>query len=230
MHRFHCKQKVMASFESQKLILCLWVFIINFYIEVSQSQWIEADDPFPRISDEMAIGEYNGTIFIFGGWTYSRQLVEYEINTQTLTDRGTSFLPDNRARGGNGQYWTQQGHIVYLLEHPSPNTFDIFDLSTTQYTSNWNNITLDTNVGFSACFASSQSFLYILGGYLGATVMWSKVVQIVSLTTYEWIDNPPYIQHSRGNLACIVYNDYLWAFGGQNTGGSLASNERINIL
>eukprot|EP01083_Nonionella_stella_P147846 467089_1 len=115
----------MASFESQKLILCLWVFIINFYIEVSQSQWIEADDPFPRISDEMAIGEYNGTIFIFGGWTYSRQLVEYEINTQTLTDRGTSFLPDNRARGGNGQYWTQQGHIVYLLEHPSPNTFDI---------------------------------------------------------------------------------------------------------
>eukprot|EP01083_Nonionella_stella_P147848 467093_1 len=101
----------MASFESQKLILCLWVFIINFYIEVSQSQWIEADDPFPRISDEMAIGEYNGTIFIFGGWTYSRQLVEYEINTQTLTDRGTSFLPDNRARGGNGQYWTQQAQL-----------------------------------------------------------------------------------------------------------------------
>eukprot|EP01083_Nonionella_stella_P147847 467092_1 len=117
---------------------------------------------------------------------------------------------------------------IYLSTHHQ--THSIFDLSTTQYTSNWNNITLDTNVGFSACFASSQSFLYILGGYLGATVMWSKVVQIVSLTTYEWIDNPPYIQHSRGNLACIVYNDYLWAFGGQNTGGSLASNERINIL
>eukprot|EP01083_Nonionella_stella_P179004 634153_1 len=216
----------MASFGSKKLSLIHWMVVTGmyFYIEVSQTQWIVSDEPLPRLSDEMAIGEYNGTIFVFGGWDYSRQLVEYAISTQTLTDRGKLFLP-KRARGGDGQFWTQQDDIVYLIQHPSPNTFHIFDLNTIKYTSNWNNITFNTNVEDKACLTSSPSFLYVLGGYPANS---GTVIQALSLTTYLWMNNPPYMQHSRGKHACIVSNGYLWAFGGENASGDLASNERIN--
>eukprot|EP01083_Nonionella_stella_P122325 368009_1 len=120
--------------------------LICICIEVSQTLWIIGNEFLPRTSDEMAVGEYNGTIFLIGGHGNSqggdgkrRQLTQFDIDTQNVTDLGGTFFPV--AISGPGQFWTQQAHIIYLIEETTP-TLNIFNAITKAFTTDWQGITL----------------------------------------------------------------------------------------
>eukprot|EP01083_Nonionella_stella_P189956 703631_1 len=86
-----------------------------------------------------------------------------------------------------------------------------------------------TNFGSTSCLASSDAFLFVVGGEDSSyNLLYS--VQMLSLSTYSWTSNPPSMQRARHSHACLVYNEHLWAFGGRSnaiTGEEDPSNERI---
>eukprot|EP01083_Nonionella_stella_P115219 341365_1 len=207
-------------------------FVSVLLIRSSQTAWTIGDNPLPRADDEHAVGAYDGTIFILGGYQERHTLVELDIATQSVTDHGKRAIMDAEIDGA-AQYWSQQGPIVYIAHEDDASSicvFNIFDMRTREYITNWKDITFQTEVGNDGCLASSPLFLYITGGDPDGI----DAVQVLSLTTHLWISNPlpPNMQQRRQHHSCIVHNDYLWAFGGQwtpikNQNDELASNERI---
>eukprot|EP01083_Nonionella_stella_P214260 772125_1 len=144
----------------------IWIYLI--YIEISKTQWISGTPLLPRDDVEMAAGAYNGTITLIGGSDYPYQLLHYDTNAQSLTDVGDTALQEAQS-GGEAHFWTQQGDIVYMIDtvphtDTRPSTFNIFNLSNNQYTTNWKSITFNAKVHDSGCLASSASFLYVVGG------------------------------------------------------------------
>eukprot|EP01083_Nonionella_stella_P236914 831616_1 len=209
------------------LLMCM-IFVL--FIRSSREAWIIGDSSLPRADDSMAVGAYNGTIFIIGGNNERNALVELNIATHSVTDHGKHALIESETDGA-AQYWSQQGPIVYIIhEEGSICFFNIYDMRTRQYTTNWKGITFLTGVGDDGCLASSALFLYVTGGDPDGL----DALQVLSLTTYSWITNPlpPTMQQRRQHHSCVLHNDYLWAFGGQwtpikNQNDELASNERI---
>eukprot|EP01083_Nonionella_stella_P115216 341356_1 len=205
-------------------------FVSVLLIRSSQTAWTIGDNPLPRADDEHAVGAYDGTIFILGGYQERHTLVELDIATQSVTDHGKRAIMDAEIDGA-AQYWSQQGPLVYIIhEEGSICFFNIYDMRTRQYTTNWKGITFLTGVGDDGCLASSALFLYVTGGDPDGI----DTLQVLRLTTYSWITNPlpPTMQQRRQHHSCVLHNDYLWAFGGQwtpikNQNDELASNERI---
>eukprot|EP01083_Nonionella_stella_P290423 988189_1 len=168
--------------------------------------------------DEMAIGLYDGNVFLIGGYEYSKQVMTYDPVSQEFTDLGVSVLPNPIQ--GSGQYYTQQERSVYLINPIYGDAFHVYDMSTQRFT-NLSNIIIPSPVLFTACLASTPNNLFVCGG--GASSRLNKL-QILSLITFEWIPNTPSMNHVRRSGACIVANNYLWVFGGfQRT------NERIQV-
>eukprot|EP01083_Nonionella_stella_P179005 634154_1 len=218
----------------QTQILRLMVYISVIYIKVSQTSWIVANEPLPQSMDGMAVGEYNGKIYLIGSiaFDFPKSLVEIDINTQGVTNLGRQFFSVDTSVG-EGQAWTQQAHVVYFIGDTSPSTFHTFDLITKQYTTNWQGITFNTDVGSDSCLASTEAFLYVVGG---ADTQGDAIdtVQMLSLTTFAWMNDPSPLQVGRENHACIVHNNYLWVFGGQKAPSKdnieVATNERIQTI
>eukprot|EP01083_Nonionella_stella_P267657 904263_1 len=209
-------------------VFMLRTLVIFINIKHMYSAWVTPSQDFPRNDDEIAVGSYNGKIFIIGGYDNHNSLLEYDTTTQTFTDHGLNALSGAQS-GGDGQFWTQQGSIVYMIRDiDQPSTFNIFDMSLNQFTTDWKGITFPTPVSDEACLASTATFLYVLGGQAQQIL---NALQILSLTTYTWISNPPSMIDTRENHACIVLNGFLWAFGGKANGASntLERNERIEI-
>eukprot|EP01083_Nonionella_stella_P158973 518025_1 len=210
----------MASTVFMPWIVCLLVIVIN--IKHTYSAWVVPSQDFPRNDDEICVGSYNGKIFIIGGYDYPSSLLEYDPTTQTFTDHGFNGLSGVQS-GGDGQFWTQQGSILYMIrDRQNPSSFNTFDMSLNLFTTDWKGITFPVAVD-EACLASTETFLYVLGGTL-------DVLQILSLSTYTWLSNPPSMIDTREKHACIVHNGFLWTFGGRApTGNALNRNERIEI-
>eukprot|EP01083_Nonionella_stella_P025932 71421_1 len=188
----------------------------------------------------MAVGEYNGSIYLIGGWKYQKQVMTYDTQSNTWSDKGENAL-STALSGGQGQYWTQQDSIVYAIigasssfdPYPLISTLGIYNMDTQLFTPNWKGIQLHLCVGRSGCVASTPLHLYIVGGFDGRSKMISNL-QILSLTTHQWLisPQPPSMNERRGRHACIVKNDYLWAFGGklQSVDVTHQTNERILII
>eukprot|EP01083_Nonionella_stella_P115221 341369_1 len=201
-------------------------FVSVLLIRSSQTAWTIGDNPLPRADDEHAVGAYDGTIFILGGYQERHTLVELDIATQSVTDHGKRAIMDAEIDGA-AQYWSQQGPIIYFIYD---DVFNIFDMRTSEFTTNWKGITFLALVEDGGCLASSPLFLYVVGGSPDGM----DTLQVLSLTTYSWITSPlpSTMQQRREKHACVLHNDYLWAFGGQwtpskNNDIGLASNERI---
>eukprot|EP01083_Nonionella_stella_P274161 930551_1 len=204
------------------ILLLFLIWISTIYNQISRASWIVSNDPLPRSDDEYAIGEHNGTILLIGGSVFAQQGVGIDIDSQKVTDLGEQVLPVPSS-GGKGQFWTQQAHIIYIIEE---STFNTFDVTTHQYTTNWQGLQFNY-VDRTGCLASSDAFLYVIGGKDTNDIP-INLVQILSLSTYSWMSDPPSLQVVREKHACLVHNGYLWAFGGEDTSGDgIPSNERI---
>eukprot|EP01083_Nonionella_stella_P179740 639056_1 len=204
------------------LLMCM-IFVL--FIRSSREAWIIGDSSLPRADDSMAVGAYNGKIFIIGGYYEGNALVEFDIATHSVTDHGKRAIMASKTDGA-AQFWSQQGPILYIIDDT---VFSIYDMHTRQFTANWKGITFLTGVGDDGCLASSALFLYVTGGDPDGI----DTLQVLRLTTYSWITNPlpPTMQQRRQHHSCVLHNDYLWAFAGQWTPDKknfeIANNERI---
>ena len=121
----------------------LSAFII-FY--VTCSEWILHNGPnvLPNGNMRMATGHYNGTVFLLGmynqltslctyriqkqkqgGWdspTGTKQLVEFDVNTETFYDYGQDYLP-RIFWGISVPYYTQLNHHQQPLYSLFPNDY-----------------------------------------------------------------------------------------------------------
>eukprot|EP01083_Nonionella_stella_P141106 434141_1 len=200
-------------------------FYLIICIHIVKAVWITPSDPLmPYADDEMAIGAYNDTIWLIGGYKQRKQTTQFKVVTQTFTNFEANALSSSIR--GHSQYWSQQNHIIYLIDPITGNSFCIYDLMNNQFTSNWMDITFSTNVGYRGCLSSTPQHLYVSGGYNG---QWHNILQIVSLSSYEWVNSPPNMNVNRSSHACIVHNNYLWAIGGFDGSSKLKSIERVFV-
>eukprot|EP01083_Nonionella_stella_P177963 627195_1 len=150
-----------------------------------------------------------------------RQVTEYKWTTASYTLKQTDMLNDDIH--GTGQFWAQQQHILYLIP-PTGGAIATYDMQTMQLATNVYGI--PNNVGEESCLAASDHHLYVIGGK-GYGNIRLRTVQILDFSTEEWT-NGPSMQETRSALACISYNDYLWAFGGQKETSERISTNNIN--
>eukprot|EP01083_Nonionella_stella_P221472 791192_1 len=184
----------------------------------------------------MAVGSYNGSIYLIGG-VAMQTLTKYSIDLNTLThiepvpwERGAFLL-------NLGQFWTQQDDIVYMsayIINAGPQHIVSLDLATLVY-SRISAAPQDLGSSFHGyyCLASSTDYIYVTGAY---RIQNSNLLQVLQISTGQWTVgnrmNVGRLYHS-----CVVYGSFLYVFGGHvRTVGSrnvhtinLTSTERIDI-
>eukprot|EP01084_Bolivina_argentea_P175662 304158_1 len=128
-----------------------------------------------------------------------------------MIDSGTitNDLQDNKW-SWSYQYSTQVDNNIVMV-HPDGAKLSIFDMSTNIFQSYWNSIEIINEKG---CLTSSNNFLFLTGG----TGELSTTLQILSLSTNQWMKNLPQSNHNRINLACVVHpnTNELFLIGGYN--------------
>eukprot|EP01084_Bolivina_argentea_P284745 488093_1 len=193
------------------------VYLLNTGANYTADQWIKVDSStlrLPRKDSRMAVGVWNGSIFILGGISNRNALVEWNIFENTMTDYGATYL--NAYIWGNSQYWSQQQDILYMIggdPQYSGDTFSIFNLRTKQLTENYHNISIPIGVDEYGCLASYGELLYVIGGWNNFDAL--DIVQIVNVTSNQWISGGATMQTKRRSLACIVHDSgALFAIGG----------------
>eukprot|EP01083_Nonionella_stella_P064885 169564_1 len=194
-------------------------------------------DTLPQANDEFASGVYNGTIFLLGGTDTKKQVTEYDINTETFTGSEQKAL--SLDIWGGGQYWTQQENMIYIIYYDKTGTDNdylvTYNMINRQFTNNWMTFA-QPKVTFYGCLASSKQYLFTTGGLGETNVL--KEIAILDLASEpeQWLNNPPNMIKRRFIHACVVHNNYLWAFGGSSDypedwppATQLTSNERISV-
>eukprot|EP01084_Bolivina_argentea_P087839 158608_1 len=149
--------------------------------------------------------------------------MRYLDDTDTFTFTDPAFDIDMY---GEGQFWSQRGHTVYMIAPSTPSTITTFDMINEAFNSNWR--TIPINVGTSGCLAYSEStnHLIVTGGHDGNTYL--NTVQALDLSTSQWLENTSAMLDTRASHACIVNNHKLWVFGGYK-GSYMSTNERIDV-
>eukprot|EP01083_Nonionella_stella_P318526 1164812_1 len=207
------------------------IFFHSISIRIGMTTWVYPNktERLPVANMAMAVGSFNHTIFLLGGNPSPRQMTKYQTKSKNFVYGGDNALPINTSAMGQG--WTQQGNILYLVDIDFPINLAMYHMNTQQFTTNWTNLPIE--IGPHSCLASSKDTLFVVGGRYNLTAYHNKL-QILNLTTLQWTNNPPSMNDVRTQAACIVANDYLWAFGGRYDPvdfrtGQLASNERVEL-
>eukprot|EP01083_Nonionella_stella_P105805 304578_1 len=212
-----------------KLIFSLILWMKLLVISAGDARWVLSNDTLERKYYLMGIGSYNQTIYFFGSinpdnpqiWHESMaEVAQYELKNNQLTHIATTRHSNNYMMG-RGQFWTQIDHILYLIPmlHGPLLTYD---MQTQTFITNIVKGEMNVAVDEFGCLASSNDLLFVIGGINQDITL--ETVQTYSLNTEQWFIAPS-MQQPRSACACIVSNDYLWAFGGI----SLTSNERIRV-
>eukprot|EP01083_Nonionella_stella_P047431 126922_1 len=182
---------------------------------ITTASWVKHNDTSLTWDDASAVGVYNDTIFIIGGYRKTRQVTEYQWTTASYTVKQSDVL--NEDIHGTAQFWAQKQHILYLIQ-PTGDAIATYDMQTEQLTTDV--YTIPTDVTSGGCLAATDHHLYVIGGYHYTHL---DTVQILDFSTEEWT-NGPSMRQTRTGPACITHNDYLWAFGGIRE-----TNERIRM-
>ena len=179
-----------------------------------KSQWILRGS-MPRALCSSGIGSYQNTIYIIGGYNYTKQLTEYDISTGLFVYQSEFFTPTSVNFQGNAQWWVQIGQILYMRDRLGE-YLHTFDLSSKQFTAQL--ITPPNNTMIpAACLAASidEQLLYYLGGYNLNYGVYLKTLQILNISSNVWLTQGPVMNRVRGYLSCITAsNGKLYAFGG----------------
>eukprot|EP01084_Bolivina_argentea_P272669 464320_1 len=191
-------------------------------------QWITANTVLPRADWDSAIGTYNNTIYIFGGDSNRKQLIQFDITSHNFVDLGQNALPMDV--WGDSQFYTQIIETtLFWIDTDSGNTIVRYDLETKSIHSN-----VTTNIpGYNGCLASYNNSLYVLGG--GHQGITSNAVFSYDIISNKWTVLPS-MQQKREAFACIINSmtQVLYAIGGYNyeayNGKYLGSIELISLF
>eukprot|EP01083_Nonionella_stella_P312549 1118372_1 len=190
----------------------------------------------------MAIGSYNGSIYLLGGalnegWTFTKYSID--LNTFTRIEPPPWEAALNSYLNDIGQFWTQQDDILYVSPYISyAGTYIVsLDLATLVY-SRISAAPQDLGSSFHGyyCLASSTDYIYITGADREED---SKLLQALQISTGQWTMGNQ-MNVGRRRHSCVASGRFLYVFGGHdphvntltmsNTHTiNLTSTERIDI-
>eukprot|EP01083_Nonionella_stella_P312550 1118379_1 len=187
----------------------------------------------------MAIGSYNGSIYLLGGalnegWTFTKYSID--LNTFTLIEP-IPWLSDpisDLFLFNIGQFWTQQDDILYVSVGGYIRSLD---LATLVYSDTFATVPQDIGAEYGYhCLASSTDYIYVTGADLGQD---SHLLQALQISTGQWTMGNQ-MNVGRRRHSCVASGRFLYVFGGHdphvntltmsNTHTiNLTSTERIDI-
>eukprot|EP01084_Bolivina_argentea_P120471 213549_1 len=213
-----------------------WILLVIFMYALSAlnyDNWVLVNSPnpiFPRAFGYAAVGysSLNNIIWIVGGQTNFRQLTAFNCSSNKIIDYGTSALPYDV--WGPAQFYAQHGSLLYVIEQ-SGYYLGIFNVDTAVYSSN--NISIPFYVGpATSCLVAfddgTNEYLAILGGSESNGYNWKTRVQILNLTTLDWLGSVttiPSMNSGRSVSSCNSINGLIHIFAGM----SLSSTEYLNV-
>eukprot|EP01083_Nonionella_stella_P089834 250842_1 len=214
------------------IIICTLV-----YLQVSTihaAQWILSSSTLPSMDNGYAVGVYDNSIYLLGGYNNPKQLTEYNIADDTFINHGTQTLWSSQVSGYT-QYWTQEQEILYFKAWNSDDIC-IFNLRTKTFISSYiNNIPSD--VLFYTCLASDPTHLFVLGGSKQNRL--TNYAPVSNVEAYEFksgkwregVVSMPNMKSKRADHSCIVYHtndkDTLYAIGGYSTATTVLSSIEV---
>eukprot|EP01083_Nonionella_stella_P287050 977030_1 len=211
------------------IIICTLV-----YLQVSTihaAQWILSSSTLPSMDNGYAVGVYDNSIYLLGGYNNPKQLTEYNIADDTFINHGTQTLWSSQVSGYT-QYWTQEQEILYFKAWNSDDIC-IFDMRTKTFISSYiNNIPSD--VLFYTCLASDPTHLFVLGGSKQnrltnyAPVSNAEAYEFKSGKWREGVVSMPNMKSKRADHSCITNDkDTLYAIGGYSTATTVLSSIEV---
>ena len=167
----------------------------------------------------------NLTVFLIPYWPYSGgylqyyQLIEYDIANDAIIDYGEDYISStlNNSHGeyGLGVYYTQIDPSTLYLIDMLGDAINVYDLQSLSY--DRLNTTIPFDVSYYSCIASSDSTLYITGGYSNQNGTLDRL-QVLNLEDLSWLQRAPSMNYERYQHGCIVVNGNgnhkLWAIAG----------------
>eukprot|EP01083_Nonionella_stella_P054241 143242_1 len=147
--------------------LYLALIVLPFY-SPTHSQWVShPNNTIPRDDTMSAIGTYNGSIYLFGGFNRKQQKTIYDVRTDTFVFYRSAYIPHGNKVFGEAQFWTQIGSNLYILDDFSPlqNKISVFNMQTNTYIPEFDIMPISMSDGMGrACITSYKNSIYINGG------------------------------------------------------------------
>eukprot|EP01083_Nonionella_stella_P316207 1145305_1 len=196
----------------------LW-YMICVSVHIANASWTTSTNLLIHSDDQMSIGVHNDTIWLIGGGDFPTQLTQYNVRTQTMTDFGENAL--TASIKGYGQYWTQQNHMVYIIDQSTGNSLCTYNMITNQFlsTHQWTTSPPNMNVGrkYHACIVHN-TYLWAMGG-TGCTYNCPNAltsierIVVTDIMNNKWniVSNLPVPLYS---LRVIDWYDTLYVLGG----------------
>eukprot|EP01084_Bolivina_argentea_P310423 537170_1 len=137
----------------------LYLAIILLPLHSSRhSIWVShSNNTMPRNDTMLAVGSYDGSIYLLGGFINKRQQTIYDIETDSFVYR-SEFVPNENKVFGEAQFWTQIGFNLYILDdfEPLKNKISLFNMNNNSFISEFDTLPISVSNGFGrACITSS---------------------------------------------------------------------------
>ena len=174
--------------------------------QTAAAQWFAGSNTMPTTCYGSAVGYYNDSIYLIGGW--SDALTIFHPSTQEFTEYDPDFL-SGYGLGSYSNWYTQKDNLLYMIGEGG-DSVHVVDLSNRQFTPYAHN---NVPYGWSPCVAGNDDYLYYLGYDDAGT---GNNVKIFSFTDAIW-QNGPSMNYARAYFACTATPDNrVYAIGGHN--------------
>eukprot|EP01083_Nonionella_stella_P071394 191722_1 len=181
----------------------LFFMLVNINIH-SYAQWnvtTISTPSLPRGDFNTAVGWYQDTIYIFGGYQLPNTWIEYIISDNTMIDRGPDALPFTT--NGHGDFYTQMNDKLYWIGGTGQyNAKSIYFYDFIFKTFN-EATTMTTNGTAYSCLTSHNDLLFVVGGFYQAPMAFNNT-HAFNISSHEWIQSIAVLNWHRREPACTV--------------------------
>eukprot|EP01083_Nonionella_stella_P057170 150195_1 len=196
-------------------------FVVFYFIGINCFHWQKDERLLPRIVQNMAVGTWNNTIYLLGGFQDGYQLVAFNPSDQTdkafydyggneLLRKYCPTLSCDPEIYGLGQFYTQINHTLYMVRK-SGGHISTYNMNTNLFV--LNAFALAVNVWYYSCLASTNKYLFAIGGtisiqqyyaetYIGYSEGSTNITQRLDMETLQW--TILYMIEARESLSCVV--------------------------
>eukprot|EP01083_Nonionella_stella_P281135 956577_1 len=200
----------------------LFILVLISLMAIAYSQWMQPTSPLlPQYNKRMmAVGSYNQSVFLLGGYPVSTLLYTYDIRQNSFTTTNISQLDAGYSRS---QYYTVMDNILYFIAYEY---ISIYNMKTNTYVQQWQ--PGPTQNGANQCLTSTKDLLFVIGGTSNVTYVLDVTV-IFNFSSHSWF-NGASINTARFQHACAASDIKLYTMGGRNSVDKLSSIERVKAV
>eukprot|EP01083_Nonionella_stella_P044164 119020_1 len=196
------------------------IIVLTIY-SPTHSEWIShPQNTMPRDDTLCAIGSYNGSIYLLGGFNKPRQQTIYDTKTDSFVLYNSNFISTDAKVFGEAQYWTQIQSNLYILNDldTDNNKISVFNMATNSFNPNFEPVPIAMIDGMGrACIASSSFYnsIFINGGITTEGIPRGETY-VLNIQTMEWGTVSTLMQKARRSHTCIIHptNHVLYSISG----------------